>query len=745
MFSKTIVDVLKKGLKFTPTPCPDQNNLKVSIKKFTRKIRLKEYFFDNKQQENSSQLRNKSKFNPPRGRDIILDRVVDYINDYPVGQHQRKHIRQNLNKGERKALLQLKNDRDIIIKEADKGSAVVIMNKQFYEHKILEMLQNGESYQNIPNSQDKETLKKIKVLLNKCNDVLQDSEEDYLLNFDSKNSNFYGLPKIHKSKTILEAVKEQNSEYVIVANPLDLTFRPIVAGPVCPTSRLSNLVDILLKPFITYVPSYVRDDLDFLNHLPKTINYEQTFVTFDVNNLYGSINHDLGRKGLLYWLEKHQHLLPNKMPKEFIIEAVDIILQNNTFQFGDNHYKQILGCPMGSKFSPNYAILALGYLEVQLYETVRTKYGEDFEKYVRENFKRYIDDCFIIWDDSRRNIEDFHKLLNSLNPQISFSMEKSKTSIPFLDINVKRKHDNTILTDIFYKSTDTKSYLNFHSCHPRATKTNIPFNLARRICTIVEDQNLRHHRLLELKNFLKIQGYPESLINTGITKAKLIPLNELRKCSQKVPDENVITFVHEHNPWHQNSFQFVRDSISMLNTSDRMAKIMNSMKIINAKKQPFSLKKILTKAKFDTNNTGSESTTGVTKCKNSRCLICKHHLITGNSFKFDNIIFRIRFSLSCSAKNVIYVIKCNGCSASYIGETVDFRKRMNLHKSHIKTLSQHSLYVSKHINECPGNNSKDINNKFSVMPIYQTKENCKDTLTHMESRFIDRFKPALNK
>ena len=63
-------------------------------------------------------------------------------------------------------------------------------------------------------------------------------------------SNFYVLPKIHKSKIIQEAIKVQNSEYVKIYEPPNLTVRPIVAGPNCPTRCLSNLVDILLKPFL---------------------------------------------------------------------------------------------------------------------------------------------------------------------------------------------------------------------------------------------------------------------------------------------------------------------------------------------------------------------------------------------------------------------------------------------------------------------------------------------------------------
>ena len=156
------------------------------------------------------------------------------------------------------------------------------------------------------------------------------------------------------------------------------------------------------------------------------------------------------------------------------------------------------------------------------------------------------------------------------------------------------------------------------------------------------------------------------------------------------------------------------------------------------------MKKILTKAKFKT-KPNLQNSAGVTKCTNSRCLICKNHLITGKCFKFENFEFKIKFPLSCTAQNVIYALKCNGCSASYIGETLDFRKRINLHKSHIKNLPHNSLYVSKHIKNCPGNIAKDVNSMFSVMPIYQIRNKCKDTMTHMEQKFIEKFKPVLNK
>ena len=76
-------------------------------------------------------------------------------------------------------------------------------------------------------------------------------------------------------------------------------------------------------------------------------------------------------------------------------------------------------------------------------------------------------------------------------------MESSNEKLPFLDILVIVK-GNAILTDIYHKPTDSKRYVPFNSCHPSHTKRNIPYNLARRVATIISDKSLRDRRLREM-------------------------------------------------------------------------------------------------------------------------------------------------------------------------------------------------------------------------------------------------------
>lgn len=125
--------------------------------------------------------------------------------------------------------------------------------------------------------------------------------------------------------------------------------------------------------------------------------------------------------------------------------------------------------------------------------------------------------------------------MNNLDPNIKFTLEISDTKLPFLDVLVVKKNSK-LFTDTYYKTTDTHQYLHFNSCHPHHTKTAIPYNLARRICTIVSDENTQDIRLRELKHYLTNQGYPEGLIDDGIRKARTYDRSEL--LASKHPEKN---------------------------------------------------------------------------------------------------------------------------------------------------------------------------------------------------------------
>ena len=106
-------------------------------------------------------------------------------------------------------------------------------------------------------------------------------------------------------------------------------MRPIVDGPNCPTRPLSQLIDVILKPFLIQIKSSVKDNLDFLRKCSRKMNDTTTLVTFDVKSLYTSIPHDYGLEAITFWMEKHPDSLHSRFAKEFVLESIKIILENN--------------------------------------------------------------------------------------------------------------------------------------------------------------------------------------------------------------------------------------------------------------------------------------------------------------------------------------------------------------------------------------------------------------------------------
>ena len=125
VLSQQHVNVLRRGLKFTPTPLPNKIAFKNDVQQFSRKLHLLEFFYkENESEEEKSSddsiIKNKSAFKPPRNRDKILDQNIDSLNSLNFPDLQKSTKKQPF-----KALMggykHLKNEKNIEIKEADKG------------------------------------------------------------------------------------------------------------------------------------------------------------------------------------------------------------------------------------------------------------------------------------------------------------------------------------------------------------------------------------------------------------------------------------------------------------------------------------------------------------------------------------------------------------------------------------------------------------------------------------------------
>ena len=87
-YNEAQVKLLCRSFTFTPTPSPNEIDIKADIQEFCRKLRLREYFLDSHQEPKL--VHNKSNFNPPNQRNEELDELIQEITEVNVKKHTPK-------------------------------------------------------------------------------------------------------------------------------------------------------------------------------------------------------------------------------------------------------------------------------------------------------------------------------------------------------------------------------------------------------------------------------------------------------------------------------------------------------------------------------------------------------------------------------------------------------------------------------------------------------------------------------
>ena len=136
----------------------------------------------------------------------------------------------------------------------------------------------------------------------------------------------------------------------------------------------------------------------------------------------------------------------------------------------------------------------------QLWSTYANTYNLVVIKFFEENWFQFSGDCEILLNTKLIKPNDLLTILNQVNPNLQFRMQRSSTNLPLLDIMINLT-GRKIWMNIYSKPTDSKRYVPFTPNHPRSCLRNIPLCLARRICTIVQEENTKLKRFSKLKTF----------------------------------------------------------------------------------------------------------------------------------------------------------------------------------------------------------------------------------------------------
>ncbi|XP_064468622.1 uncharacterized protein LOC135381512 [Ornithodoros turicata] len=347
-------------------------------------------------------------WSPPEHRDRHLDDYIQAVQkDILKVTSKKGPPRHNLSSEERKALSDLEKRKDIVIKPADKGGVIVVMDTDAYIREGAPQLEDTTFYERLDRDPTPDYASKIERTLTDLRDnkkITPDTHKQ-LLPQSPKPGRFYLLPNIHKP-----------------GNP----GRPIISGNNTVTENLSTLVDYLIKDIPPTLQSYVKDTNHFLKTIRNLKLPENCFlVTPDVASLYTNIPHSDGIEAVVEAYTKSPSDSPYHVDSATLKVLLEIILTLNNFEFNGQHYVQINGTAMGTKMAPNYANIFMGKLETCFLSRCHIR---------PFLYKRYIYDIFIIWDNTESSLLEFIRDFNNAHPSINFTHNYSTTTTNFLDV-----------------------------------------------------------------------------------------------------------------------------------------------------------------------------------------------------------------------------------------------------------------------------------------------------------------------
>ncbi|XP_056408807.1 uncharacterized protein LOC130317324 [Hyla sarda] len=644
-------------------------DLDLDLHRFFRNIRLKA-FFDSQTCTVPTQITTltpintqtlgikiPSRFTPPRGPPAV-ETFIDFIKR-DISSLRKEiskgtlHYPNNFTSSEIRALGDLQNDKAIIIKPADKGGAIVVQDTTEYIREIHSQLNDTSIYRKL----DSDPVKKIEQKILECIDhylelnIIDSKTHTFLRKEHPITPVLYTLPKIHKN----------------LQHP---PGRPIVASTESVLSPLSITLEKILTPLIKTTPSFLLDTTAFIQliHGITNIPPDSILVTLDVNSLYTSIKHEKG-------LHATKQLLINSAftpdTIDFCTDILELVLHNNYFLFQDDFFLQIQGTAMGSNMAPPYANAYMAWFEAQYI------YPDPAFQTHSLVWKRYIDDIFCIWKGPLPTLQSFHEYINSIWPELQFTIHYHSNHIDFLDTTVIVDSLGQLTTDLYTKPTDRNNLLLYTSYHPKSTIESLPRSQFHRVKRIVSNPQTQQQRIEEMSVKFRTRGYPERVL----AKAQ----------QSRTPRSNNtarIPFVHTYHPFSYKVHGIIRKHWPLLH---------QALPNVNEFKDPFmpcfrrprNLRDRLVRADIGSANTHSTQTllkprkNGTFPCLH--CIQCNsiikgdrtHHPRSGESIPLKGFF-------TCDTNFVIYLLKCP-CGLAYVGETTQkIRDRISQHKSTIR-------------------------------------------------------------
>ena len=573
------------------------------------------------------------------------------------------NLKSNITKKEIDSIKYFKNRRPFKVLESDKNTGLAIISHSDFITLAKSHLEDINTYELI-NTNEFDIYEITCNINNSLVDLKLNSKiSNRLFNclfFKNRSNlrigNFRILPKFHKKK---------------------FGIRPIINCSKHFTSKFALLIDLILKPFVVKMPSFIQDSQNLLQHTVNlTFNYDVNIYSCDFESLYTNI--DLDSALILITDFMKDKLISKHIKIEGFHKILQIVLLNNFFSFNKCIYRQKRGVAMGAICGPNIANIFIYILE--------TKFLNIHRPFL---YKRYIDDILIIV-----NIFFNIDIIKEFFPGLKLNIECG-TYINFLDLKINFCNlSRSLKFSTYIKPTNTFNYLLTTSNHSDSIFKNIPksiFIRIRRICSFFYDylyfSRIFMYQLLKrgykYKHIFKISN-----IISNVDRNKLIEYKS-KDCNLM---NNILTF---NLPF---DFSFLNLEKSFYNI---FSDYCNNFNFLDNSRLKIIYKKQLNISDIFVHNLKNDSIkkTNFKKCDNDNCKIC---LYSNNDYylNLNNFILPILDNSNCKTTEAIYIIKCKLCSTYYIGQTSNFYNRLLKHIYDIKSFIPFTCFttVSNHFN-----------------------------------------------
>ena len=416
----------------------------------------------------------------------------------------------NLTQQENDALHELLHNDKIVIRPADKGWGIVIVNREDYINKLTEEMDKSDSCAETEGNQAERAFKEVKKLANKMyrDGAISKDMQQYLILRYPRAGELKGNRKLHKQGA---------------------PMRTIANGISTATERMAEMAEHELNEFVEGSPLYIQDTTDFLQKLPEVQQLlpEDTIpFCFDVAKLYPSVPRQEGIQACKEGIEIRKKPL---VPTEYVVEIIQTVLDNNVLAFNNTSYVQTVGIAIGSMLGKNFACLYM------------RKWDEKLREFDKQPlfYKRLIDDGFGLWTDGESSLLAFAKHADNIHANIKIELRYRYTQIEFLDTLVRLK-DGRLETDLYSKPTDKHLYLQSKSNHLPHTKKAVPFGFGIRIRRICQNEVDYEGRRKALKMQLRRRGYSGKHIEGQLRRVDVIPREQLLRYKEKNDESEIV-------------------------------------------------------------------------------------------------------------------------------------------------------------------------------------------------------------